>query len=354
MYKLFQQLISGMAGKGITTSDNIDVIVDGVRKTLTAVLGEKAPLPAIVTDNKQYVMRNGQWVEVQIATDAASITYSGDVTGAANVKAAIDAIQSTLSGMRYPLRLVGAVSSVANSTLISEINSEAIGGSGSAFPNIEVGQAYYYAKDETSTINGHNIPTGSGVIALGDVIICLVKSSSNIGNATGYHTEWLVVNGNITQAQLSALISNQLEGITDAYNYWVDNIKPAGTAATLENYVAWLREPSVAAARSALDAIEELTDLSGQWVEITKAQYTARDNNTDKTSLPWTAIDNTLPYLHENFKYIITDQSEEAALTAIINSLFVKCTRSEYEALVSAGTVNPNAYYLIAEETSNN
>jgi len=92
MYKLYQQLISAMAGKGITTSDNIDVIVAGVRKTLTAVLGEKAPLPAVLTDNKQYVMRNGKWVEVQIATDAESITYSGDITSAANVKAAIDAL----------------------------------------------------------------------------------------------------------------------------------------------------------------------------------------------------------------------------------------------------------------------
>lgn len=307
-----------------------------------------------------------------LPTTAADITYSGDITSASNVKDAIDtlrddvlldiggldanitAIQNTLSGLHYPLRLVGAISNSANSTLISEINSEAIGGTGSNFRNIEVGQAYYYAKDETSTINGHNIPTGSGVIAQGDVIICLVKSNSDINNATGYHTEWLAVNGNITQAQLSALIENQLEGVVDAYNYWVDNIKPAGTAATLENYVAWLREPSVTAAQSALDAVAELTDLSGQWIELTKAQYTACDNNTDKTAIPWTAIDNTLPYLHENFKYIITDQSEEAALTAIINSLFVKCTRSEYEALVSAGTVNPNAYYLIAEETSNN
>lgn len=48
--------------------------------------------PSNAVANKQYVMRNNQWEEVQIATDAANITYSGDVTGANNVEEAIDAL----------------------------------------------------------------------------------------------------------------------------------------------------------------------------------------------------------------------------------------------------------------------
>ena len=91
-YKLYQKLKSGMANQGIMDAEDVDVTEGGTRKTLKQKLSTFAPLPDNVTDNKQKVMKNGQWVEVVVPSNASEISYNGDVSGATNVAEAIDAL----------------------------------------------------------------------------------------------------------------------------------------------------------------------------------------------------------------------------------------------------------------------
>ena len=91
-YKIYQKLQSGMANQGIMDAEDVDVTEGGTRKTLKQKLSTFAPLPDNVTDNKQKVMKNGQWVEVVVPSDASEISYNGDVSGATDVAGAINAL----------------------------------------------------------------------------------------------------------------------------------------------------------------------------------------------------------------------------------------------------------------------
>ena len=91
-YKIYQKLQSGMANQGLLDAADVDVTEGGQRTPLSQKLASLAPKPSNVSDHKQYVMKDGQWVEVNVPSDASDIAYSGEVSDATDVAEAIDAL----------------------------------------------------------------------------------------------------------------------------------------------------------------------------------------------------------------------------------------------------------------------
>lgn len=113
------------ADGGFTSTNVLDAIIE-VREEnnidYTSLYNTKVPYPASKTDNKQYVMFNGQWVEVQIATDAANIAFvnTGTLFTATNVQTALQELKTNIVG-RY-IEDLPSDSNYPQDIEISEVN----------------------------------------------------------------------------------------------------------------------------------------------------------------------------------------------------------------------------------------
>lgn len=316
----------------------------------TKTLNILEPLPEPTTSTRVSQFKDNQGNDCYpLSHEKAIVGYdqNGELT---TLEKKLQYIYNALDGARYPTKLIGPITDVSNVNLIQEINDEVIGGPDSQFQDLQVGHAYYYSRSVSATLNSHNIPTGSGLIESGDMIVCLKKEDAEDVSATGFHTEWLIVNGNVTEQQIRAIITNYTQGITTAFEYWVEYVLPEleGYQESLEDYNRWLRQPAITAAKAANDAIHELEDCSGKWIELTQAEYNERKANTNMENIPWTPIDESKEYLHENAKYILSDATYESELSRVINEMFIPVTKAEYDELKDNGQLNPMAYYFIS------
>ena len=192
------------------------------------------------------------------------------------------------------------------------------------------------SEKELKTVTFDGDLTGREYVEIGDNTLYMVKLSDDIPDVTDFLGTEVI----LTSGARDGVYSVDESTLSDSEKYAEINENSSPNGVTVEKgrgYVLWLFL-YVVQEDMELVVLPDLPAMKlskGVWT-----MYLVADNTYFK-SVSYNYFQEELKQIDE--KYI----PDTIARKEYIHNLFVSCTQAEYDALVEAGTVDPNKYYMI-------